>query len=122
MQHITQGGAKRVMVSAPADDSDLTIVMGVNENIYDPTKHHVVSNASCTTNCLAPIVKILNDTFGVENGFMTTVHSYTNIQRLIDSGHKDIRRARAAALSMIPTTTKCRKTVGRVIPNSQREN
>jgi glyceraldehyde 3-phosphate dehydrogenase len=116
MQHIQKGGAKRVMVSAPADDSDLTIVMGVNEKQYNPSKDFVVSNASCTTNCLAPIVKILNDTFGIENGFMTTVHSYTNDQRLMDAGHKDLRRARAAALSMIPTTTGAAKTVGRVIP------
>ena len=116
MQHINKGGAKRVMVSAPADDSDLTIVMGVNENIYDPAKHHVVSNASCTTNCLAPVVKILHEAYGIENGLMTTVHSYTNDQRLVDAGHKDIRRARAAALSMIPTTTGAAKTVGRVIP------
>ncbi len=116
MQHITKGGAKRVMVSAPADDSDLTIVMGVNEKEYNPAKDLVVSNASCTTNCLAPMVKILNDTFGVESGFMTTVHSYTNDQRLMDAGHKDLRRARAAALSMIPTTTGAAKTVGRVIP------
>jgi len=116
LQHINKGGAKRVMVSAPADDSDLTIVMGVNEKQYNPSKDFVVSNASCTTNCLAPIVKILNDNFGVENGFMTTVHSYTNDQRLMDAGHKDLRRARAAALSMIPTTTGAAKTVGKVIP------
>ena len=116
MQHIQKGGAKRVMVSAPADDSDLTIVMGVNQKQYNPAKDFVVSNASCTTNCLAPIVKVLNDSFGVESGFMTTVHSYTNDQRLMDAGHKDLRRARAAALSMIPTTTGAAKTVGKVIP------
>jgi glyceraldehyde 3-phosphate dehydrogenase len=116
MQHIQKGGAKRVMISAPADDSDLTVVFGVNQHEYDAKKHYVVSNASCTTNCLAPIVKILNDTFGIETGFMTTVHSYTNDQRLMDAGHKDLRRARAAALSMIPTTTGAAKTVGRVIP------
>jgi glyceraldehyde 3-phosphate dehydrogenase len=116
LQHIQKGGAKRVMVSAPADDSDLTIVMGVNHKQYDPKKDFVVSNASCTTNCLAPIVKVLNDTFGVESGFMTTVHSYTNDQRLMDAGHKDLRRARAAALSQIPTTTGAAKTVGKVIP------
>jgi glyceraldehyde 3-phosphate dehydrogenase len=116
MQHIQKGGAKRVMVSAPADDSDLTIVMGVNQKQYNPAKDFVVSNASCTTNCLAPIVKVLNDVFGVESGLMTTVHSYTNDQRLMDAGHKDMRRARAAALSMIPTTTGAAKTVGKVIP------
>ncbi|MBK9294440.1 MAG: type I glyceraldehyde-3-phosphate dehydrogenase [Oligoflexia bacterium] len=116
MEHINKGGAKRVMVSAPADDSDLTIVMGVNENLYDAKKHVVVSNASCTTNCLAPLVKVLHEQFGVENGFMTTVHSYTNDQRLMDASHKDMRRARAAAMSMIPTTTGAAKTVGKVIP------
>jgi len=116
MQHIHKGGAKRVMISAPADDSDLTIVMGVNQNQYDPKKDFVVSNASCTTNCLAPIVKILHNAIGIETGFMTTVHSYTNDQRLMDAGHKDMRRARAATLSMIPTTTGAAKTVGKVIP------
>lgn len=116
MEHINKGGAKRVMVSAPADDSDLTIVMGVNENLYDAKKHTVVSNASCTTNCLAPLVKVLHEQFGLESGFMTTVHSYTNDQRLMDAGHKDMRRARAAAMSMIPTTTGAAKTVGKVIP------
>ncbi len=113
--HINKGGAKRVMISAPADDSDFTVVYGVNHTEYSPAKHLVVSNASCTTNCLAPIVKILHSTFGIESGFMTTVHSYTNDQRLMDAGHKDMRRARAAALSMIPTTTGAAKTVGRVI-------
>jgi glyceraldehyde 3-phosphate dehydrogenase len=116
MQHITKGGAKRVMISAPADDSDLTVVYGVNHNKYDPKTHFVVSNASCTTNCLAPIAKIINDTFGIESGLMTTVHSYTNDQRLMDAGHKDIRRARAAALSMIPTTTGAARTVGKILP------
>jgi glyceraldehyde 3-phosphate dehydrogenase len=114
--HIHKGGAKRVMISAPADDSDLTIVMGINHEEYDPQKHLIVSNASCTTNCLAPIVKVLHETFGIETGFMTTIHSYTNDQRLLDAGHKDLRRARAAALSMIPTTTGAAKTVGKVIP------
>ncbi|MDZ4676603.1 MAG: type I glyceraldehyde-3-phosphate dehydrogenase [Oligoflexia bacterium] len=114
--HIKKGGAKRVMISAPADDSDITIVMGVNHTQYDPSKHTIVSNASCTTNCLAPIAKILNDNFGIESGLMTTVHSYTNDQRLMDAGHKDLRRARAAALSMIPTTTGAAKSVGKVIP------
>ncbi len=116
MEHIKKGGAKRVMISAPADDSDLTVVMGVNDNLYDPKKHYVVSNASCTTNCLAPIVKVLHEKFKIETGFMTTVHSYTNDQRLMDAGHKDLRRARAAALSMIPTSTGAAKTVGKVIP------
>lgn len=116
MEHILKGGAKRVMISAPADDSDLTIVMGVNDKLYDPKKHLVVSNASCTTNCLAPIVKVLHEKFKIETGFMTTVHSYTNDQRLMDAGHKDLRRARAAALSMIPTSTGAAKTVGKVIP------
>ncbi|MCC6278401.1 MAG: type I glyceraldehyde-3-phosphate dehydrogenase [Oligoflexia bacterium] len=115
-KHIQNGGAKRVMISAPADDSDLTIVMGVNHKQYDPKKHTIVSNASCTTNCLAPIAKVLNENFGIEHGLMTTVHSYTNDQRIMDSGHKDLRRARAAALSMIPTTTGAAKTVGKVIP------
>jgi glyceraldehyde 3-phosphate dehydrogenase len=114
--HIQKGGAKRVMISAPAEDSDLTIVMGVNENEYDPAKHLIVSNASCTTNCLAPIVKVLHEAFGIESGFMTTIHSYTNDQKLMDSGHKDLRRARAANLSMIPTSTGAAKTVGKVIP------
>ncbi len=116
MGHITKGGAKKVMISAPADDSDLTIVVGVNDKLYDPKKHVVVSNASCTTNCLAGIAKILHEQFGIETGFMTTVHSYTNDQRLMDATHKDLRRARAAALSMIPTTTGAAKTVGKVIP------
>ncbi len=116
LEHINKGGAKRVIVSAPADDSDLTLVLGVNDNLYDPKKHLIVSNASCTTNCLAPIAKILHDRFNIESGLMTTVHSYTNDQRLMDAGHKDLRRARAAGLSMIPTTTGAAKTVGKIIP------
>lgn len=115
LKHV-QGGAKRVLVSSPAEGADLTIVYGVNHNQYDPSKHVVVSNASCTTNCLAPVAKVLHEKFGIERGFMTTVHSYTNDQRLLDGGHKDLRRARAAALSMIPTTTGAAKAVGQVLP------
>ena len=111
-----QGGAKKVIISAPAKNEDITIVMGVNEGMYDPAKHHVVSNASCTTNCLAPVVKVLMDSFGFRHGFMTTVHSYTNDQRILDLPHKDLRRARSAALSMIPTTTGAAKATGLVIP------
>lgn len=114
--HITKGGAKKVIISAPAEGEDITIVMGVNEDKYDPKNHHVVSNASCTTNCLAPIAKVLNDTFGIEKGLMTTVHAYTNDQRVQDMMHSDLRRARAAALSMIPTSTGAAKAIGLVIP------
>ena len=116
VDHIKQGGAKKVIISAPAKDEDITIVMGVNENKYDPSLHHVISNASCTTNCLAPVVKVLIDNFGFKRGFMTTVHSYTNDQRILDLPHKDLRRARSAALSMIPTTTGAAKAVSLVIP------
>ena len=116
MAHI-QAGAKRVMVSAPADGVDGTFVYGVNHSAYDPAKHYVISNASCTTNCLTPLVKVLHDTFGVENGTMTTIHSYTNDQQILDAPHKDLRRARAAALSMIPTTTGAAKAVGLVMPD-----
>ena len=115
MKHV-QAGAKRVIVSAPSKDSDLTTVYGVNHEQYDPKKHIVVSNASCTTNCLAPVAKVLHDSFGIENGLMTTVHSYTNDQQVLDAPHKDLRRARAAALSMIPTTTGAAKAVGQVLP------
>jgi len=111
-----QAGAKRVIVSAPADGADKTFVYGVNHTEYDPSQHTVVSNASCTTNCLAPLVKVLNETFGIENGTMLTVHSYTNDQRILDSSHKDLRRARSAAVSMIPTTTGAAKAVGLVLP------
>ncbi|MBX3023210.1 MAG: type I glyceraldehyde-3-phosphate dehydrogenase [Bdellovibrionales bacterium] len=114
-KHI-QAGAKRVLVSAPADGVDLTVVYGINHTAYDPGKHHVLSNASCTTNCLAPFAKVLNDTFGIESGLMTTIHSYTNDQMVLDGPHKDLRRARAAALSMIPTTTGAAKAVGLVLP------
>ncbi len=114
-QHLT-AGAKKVMVSAPAKNADLTVVYGINHEQYDPAKHDVISNASCTTNCLAPVAKVLHDTFGIKNGLMTTVHSYTNDQHILDAPHKDLRRARAAALSMIPTTTGAAKAVGLVLP------
>jgi glyceraldehyde 3-phosphate dehydrogenase len=113
--HLT-GGAKKVILGAPGKGMDAMIVLGVNEDIYDPASHHIISNASCTTNCLAPIVKIINDTFGIERGLMTTIHSYTMDQRLLDGSHKDLRRARAAALSMVPTTTGAASAVGQVIP------
>ncbi len=109
-------GAKKVIISAPAKGEDLTVVMGVNDDKYDPAKHHVLSNASCTTNCLAPIVKVLHQEFGMKKGIMTTVHSYTNDQKLLDLPHKDLRRARAAALSMIPTTTGAAIAVTKVLP------
>ena len=114
--HITKGGAKKVVISAPAKGEDITIVMGVNNEKYDPARHHVVSNASCTTNCLAPVAKAIIDRFGIVHGLMTTIHSYTNDQRLMDLGHKDFRRSRAAALSMIPTSTGAAKAIGLVIP------
>jgi glyceraldehyde 3-phosphate dehydrogenase len=114
-KHI-QAGAKKVIISAPAKDEDITIVLGVNEENYDPASHHVVSNASCTTNCLAPVVKVLLDEFGFRRGLMTTVHAYTNDQNILDLPHKDLRRARAAAMSMIPTTTGAAKATGLVIP------
>ncbi len=110
------GGAKKVIITAPGKSEDITIVMGVNEDKYDPTKHDVISNASCTTNCLAPVVKVIRDNFGFRRGFMTTVHAYTNDQNVLDFPHKDLRRARAAAMSMIPTTTGAAKATGLVIP------
>jgi len=110
-------GVKKVIISAPAKGPDLTIVMGVNDDEYDPEKHHVVSNASCTTNCLAPLVKVLIDNFGVEHGFMTTCHSYTGDQRILDAPHSDLRRARAAALSIIPTSTGAARAIGEVMPS-----
>ncbi len=113
--HIDGGGAKKVIISAPAQNEDATLVLGVNEGTYDPRKHHVISNASCTTNCVAPLVKVLHETFGVSKGLMTTIHSYTNDQVILDTIHKDIRRARAAALNMIPTTTGAARLVGRLI-------
>jgi glyceraldehyde 3-phosphate dehydrogenase len=114
--HIERGGAKKVIISAPAKNEDLTIVLGVNENKYDPAMHHVVSNASCTTNCLAPAAKVVHDSFGIVRGLMTTIHSYTNDQRILDLAHKDLRRARAAALNIIPTTTGAAKALALVIP------
>ncbi len=111
-----QGGAKKVIISAPAKGEDITIVMGVNDGKYDPAKHHIISNASCTTNCIAPVVKILHDSFGVARGLLTTAHSYTNDQRLLDQFHKDLRRARSAALSIIPTSTGAARAVTLVIP------
>ena len=111
-----RGSVKKVIISAPAKNEDVTIVLGVNDNVYDPQKHHIISNASCTTNCLAPVVKILHDTFGVEKGSMTTVHSYTNDQTVLDFPHKDLRRARAAALNLIPTSTGAAKAIGLVLP------
>ncbi len=116
IQHIEKGGASKVIVSAPATDPDVTLVLGVNEKSYDPAKHHVISNASCTTNCLAPVVKVLHESFGVDKGLMTTIHSYTNDQKILDAPHKDLRRARAAAVSQIPTTTGAAKAVGLVMP------
>ena len=111
-----EAGAKKVIISAPAKEEDLTIVMGVNEEKYDPAKHHVLSNASCTTNCLAPFAKVIDEQFGIEKGLMTTIHSYTNDQKILDLPHKDLRRARAAAVSMIPTTTGAAKAVALVLP------
>ncbi len=111
-----QGGAKKIIISAPAKGEDATIVLGVNEDKYDPKKHHIISNASCTTNCIAPVVKVLHDNFGVTRGLLTTAHSYTNDQRLLDQFHKDLRRARSAALSIIPTSTGAARAVTLVIP------
>jgi len=114
--HITKGGAKKVIISAPAEGEDLTIVLGVNGDKYNSKNHNVISNASCTTNCLAPVAKVLNDVWGIEKGLMTTIHAYTNDQRLQDMAHSDMRRARAAAVSMIPTSTGAAKAIGLVIP------
>ena len=114
-QHLDQG-AKKVVISAPAKDPDITVVLGVNDADYDPARHHIISNASCTTNCLAPVVKVLLDSFGIEQGFMTTVHAFTNDQRILDLPHKDLRRARAASLSVIPTSTGAAKAIGLVLP------
>lgn len=112
-----KGGAKKVIISAPAKNEDITIVMGVNEEKYDPKNHHVVSNASCTTNCLGPFAKVLHEKFTIKRGLMTTIHSYTNDQVILDFPHKDLRRARAAALNMIPTTTGAAKAIGLVMPD-----
>ena len=114
--HISKAGAKRVLISAPAKNPDATICIGINDDIYDPAKHTVVSNASCTTNCLAPLAKVLHDKFGIERGFMSTIHAYTNDQRILDFPHDDLRRARAAALSIIPSSTGAAKAIGEVIP------
>ncbi len=111
-----KSGPKKVIISAPAKNEDITIVLGVNQEKYEATNHHVISNASCTTNCLAPLVKVIKDKFGFKKGFMTTIHSYTNDQTVLDIGHKDLRRSRAAGLSMIPTTTGAAKAVGLVLP------
>jgi glyceraldehyde 3-phosphate dehydrogenase len=111
-----QAGAKKVIISAPAKNEDITIVLGVNQDRYDPEQHHIISNASCTTNCLAPVVKVLVDEFGFRHGFMTTIHAYTNDQNILDLPHKDLRRARAAAMSMIPTTTGAAKATSLVLP------
>jgi glyceraldehyde 3-phosphate dehydrogenase len=115
-KHI-DAGAKKVVISAPATDPDVTLVLGVNDDAYDPTSHHVVSNASCTTNCLGPLAKVLNDAFGIEQGFMTTIHAYTQDQGLQDMPHKDLRRARAAAINLIPTSTGAAKAIGLVLPD-----
>jgi len=126
LKHFTAGdeakthlanGAKKVIITAPAKVFDLTVVLGVNDQLYDPQKHNVISNASCTTNCLAPVVKVLRDSFGVKKGMMTTIHSYTNDQKILDLPHSDLRRARAAALSMIPTSTGAAKAIGLVMPD-----
>ncbi len=109
-------GARKVIITAPAEDPDVTLCIGVNDRVYNPAKHHIISNASCTTNCLAPLAKVLLDEFGIRRGFMTTIHSYTNDQRILDLAHKDLRRARAAALSMIPTKTGAAAAIGLVIP------
>jgi glyceraldehyde 3-phosphate dehydrogenase len=114
-KHI-RGSVKKVIISAPAKNEDVTIVLGVNDKMYDPAKHNIVSNASCTTNCLAPVVRVLHDKFGIQKGSMTTIHSYTNDQVILDFPHKDLRRARAAALNMIPTTTGAAKAIGLVVP------
>jgi len=115
--HITKGGAKKVIITAPSEGEDLTVVLGVNEGRYDPATHHVLSNASCTTNCLAPAVKVVHDRFKILRGFMTTIHAYTNDQKILDLPHSDLRRARAAALSIIPTTTGAAKALKLVIPD-----
>jgi glyceraldehyde 3-phosphate dehydrogenase len=114
--HIEKGGARKVIISAPATHQDLTVVLGVNQDAYDPARHHVISNGSCTTNCLVPVVKVLNDAFGVEHGMMTTIHAYTADQRLQDLPHRDLRRARAAADNIIPTSTGANRAVAEVLP------
>jgi glyceraldehyde 3-phosphate dehydrogenase len=111
-----EAGAKKVIITAPAKDEDFTVVLGVNDSVYNPRKHHIVSNASCTTNCLAPVAKVLHEQFGIERGLMTTTHAYTNDQRILDLMHKDLRRARAAAVNIVPTTTGAAKAIGLVMP------
>ncbi|MEF9935507.1 MAG: type I glyceraldehyde-3-phosphate dehydrogenase [Clostridium sp.] len=118
MKHI-EAGAKKVIITAPGSDEDATIVMGVNEDIYDPASHHIISNASCTTNCLAPFAKVIDEEFGVISGLMTTIHAFTSDQNILDNKHKDLRRARTATESIIPTTTGAAKAVGKVLPNLQ---
>ena len=113
-----RGPVKKVIISAPAKNEDITLVLGVNDDAYDPKKHNIISNASCTTNCLAPVVKVLNDNFGIQKGSMTTIHSYTNDQNVLDFPHKDLRRARAAAINMIPTSTGAAKALKLVIPET----
>ncbi|MCZ7587862.1 MAG: type I glyceraldehyde-3-phosphate dehydrogenase [Gaiella sp.] len=117
-KHI-DAGAKKVIISAPATDPDLTVVLGVNDGDYDPERHHIVSNASCTTNCVAPLAKVVDDLAGIESGFMTTIHAYTNDQNILDLPHKDLRRARAAAINLIPTSTGAAKAIGLVLPHLQ---
>src|SRR5881275_3247738 len=112
-----EAGARKVIISAPATDPDVTLVLGVNDSAYDPEQHHIVSNASCTTNCVAPLAKVLHDTFGIEQGFMTTIHAYTNDQQILDLPHKDLRRARAAAINLIPTSTGAARAIGLVMPD-----
>src|SRR5213080_3085816 len=112
-----EAGAKKVVISAPATDPDVTIVLGVNEDVYEPESHHIISNASCTTNCVAPLAKVLHDEFTIEQGFMTTIHAYTNDQQTLDLPHKDLRRARAAAINLIPTSTGAAKAIGLVMPD-----
>ena len=114
-----QAGAKKVVISAPATDPDITIVLGVNDREYDPEQHHIVSNASCTTNCVAPVAKLLHEAYGIERGFMTTIHAYTNDQQVLDLPHKDLRRARAAAINLIPTSTGAARAIGLVLPDLQ---
>jgi glyceraldehyde 3-phosphate dehydrogenase len=112
-------GAQKVVISAPATDPDVTIVLGVNDDVYDKEKHRIISNASCTTNCVAPLAKVLNDSWGIESGFMTTIHAYTNDQQILDLPHKDLRRARAAGINLIPTSTGAARAIGLVIPELQ---
>src|SRR5205085_11794791 len=115
--HISKGGARKVLISAPAKNPDVTICIGVNDDLYDASQHNLVSNASCTTNCLAPMVKVLDDKFGIEWGFMSTIHSYTNDQRILDLPHEDLRRARAGAANIVPSSTGAAKAIGEVIPS-----